>query len=163
MAADRGSVGKLNINFKEKNGLKKAENNNFPRKENSKDLLKVCPEREFNKYLLVNKDKKVSVQRKTFKPSECQALKQVKDFLPMMKQAQEELSNTDHNMESIDEDGPCINMDIQLVELGSENTSSDSDCGEETDSDIDLGEITETNLVLKKPEKIKKPMIEDIT
>ena len=81
----------------------------------------------------------------------------------MMKQAQEELSNTDHNIESIDEDGPCINMDIQLVELGSENTSSDSDCGEETDSDIDLGEITETNLVLKKPEKIKKPMIEDIT
>ena len=28
----------------------------------------------------------------------------------MMKHAQEELSNTDHNIESIDEDGPCINM-----------------------------------------------------
>jgi hypothetical protein len=27
-----------------------------------------------------------------------------------MKQAQEELSNTDHNIENIDEDGPCINM-----------------------------------------------------
>ena len=45
MAADRGGVEKLNINFKEKNVLDKTENNNSARKENSKDLLKVCPER----------------------------------------------------------------------------------------------------------------------
>ncbi|CAB3983216.1 Hypothetical predicted protein [Paramuricea clavata] len=79
-----------------------------------------------------------------------------------MKQAQEELSSGEHNIENVDEDGPCINMDIQLVELDNEeDTSSESDCNEETD--IDLGEITETNLILKKAEKIKKPLIEDIT
>jgi hypothetical protein len=49
------------------------------------------------------------------------------------------------------------------VELASEDTSSGSDCNEETDSDIDFGEITETNLILKKTEKVKKPVIEDIT
>ena len=53
--------------------------------------------------------------------------------------------------------------DIQLVELENEATSSDSDCSEETDSDFDLGEVTETNMMLKKPDKIKKPLIEDIT
>ena len=42
------------------------------------------------------------------------ALSQVKDFLPLMKKAQEELSNTDHNMENIDEDEPCISMVIIL-------------------------------------------------
>jgi hypothetical protein len=30
----------------------------------------------------------------------------------MMKQAQEELSSGDHNIENVDEDGPCINMVI---------------------------------------------------
>jgi hypothetical protein len=49
------------------------------------------------------------------------------------------------------------------VELENEATSSDSDCSEETDSDFDLGEVTETNMMLKKPDKIKKPLIEDIT
>ena len=33
----------------------------------------------------------------------------------MMKQAQEELSRTaDHNIENVDEDGPCINMVIYM-------------------------------------------------
>ena len=50
-----------------------------------------------------------------------------------------------------------------MVELDNEDSSSESDCSEEFDSDIDLSEINENNLVLKKPEKIKKPLIEDIT
>jgi hypothetical protein len=48
------------------------------------------------------------------------------------------------------------------VELDNDDdTSSESDCSQDTD--IDLGEITETNLMLTKAEKIKKPLIEDIT
>ena len=50
-----------------------------------------------------------------------------------------------------------------MVELDDGDSLSDNDCKEEFDSDIDLDEVNENNLVLKKPEKIKKPLIEDIT
>jgi hypothetical protein len=55
MAAGKASVDNLKTNFKEKNSLKRVENNNFARKENCKDLLKVCPERGMYSLLGISK------------------------------------------------------------------------------------------------------------
>ncbi|XP_028398294.1 uncharacterized protein LOC114521919 [Dendronephthya gigantea] len=160
MAAAASSGEKLQNCSNEKNGSKKSPNNNFERKENCKDLLKVCPERGLDKYLL-EKNKQINAQRKTYKPSACPVLQQVKDFLPIMKQAQEELSLEDHGtIEDVEDGEPCINMDLQLVEL--DDTSSDSYSSDEN-IDTNVGEINENNLMLKKTDKIKKPLIEDIT
>ena len=49
-----------------------------------------------------------------------------------------------------------------MVELENNDSSSESE-GEDDESDGNIGEVTENNLVLKKAEKNKKPLIEDIT
>ncbi|XP_046839670.1 uncharacterized protein LOC124433875 [Xenia sp. Carnegie-2017] len=138
------------------------ENNNNNQKESCKELLKVNPKREFERYFL-KKDFNFNGERKTYKLGACEALKQVKDFLPKMKEAQEKLSSSVYNIEDVKEDESFINMDIQFVQLPNVDSSS-SESEEETElGDSRTVEVTEDNIILSKNCESKRVLIEDIT
>lgn len=132
-----------------------------------------------NSKLLITRKSKVEnrIHSQICKPSS--VLSRVKDFLPIMKEAElaleQELqvkSPTELDIESIDDDGPFIEMNLALVETQSDSSEESSEENDEDfcrDSDgiatheIDGGHVTEENFVITKPVKGHvKPVIEEV-
>ncbi|XP_052780408.1 NOP protein chaperone 1-like [Mya arenaria] len=142
----------------------------------SKDLLQITPVPE-NSSLLINKNiHKLEDLRKNFKAAPSSVLGQVRNFLPKLATANQELEermkadpNFTPDIEQLDdEEDQHIEMDLALVEQAfSEDSSSDSesseDGSEDSDKDIRIGPVTVHNIRLpNQPVKVGRTLVETL-
>lgn len=147
----------------------------------SDELLRLSFKPENSKLLITRESKaKSKVPSKIYKVEAPSVLNRVKDFLPRMKEAEQQLekelnekSPCELDIEYVDDSAPYIEMSLALMETegdSGEDSSEESDDSCTRDSDevqtheIDCGHVTEENFVITKPIKGHvKPVIEEMT
>merc|ERR1712180_169789 len=129
----------------------------------SKDLLYVNPNK-INKELLINNNNnnKISTisssKPKTFKMPTSSVLDRVRNFLPELASANQQLSDISPeekenlNIENVDNDAKVIEMNISMVDPD----LLLSDCDEDDDSDSDSEDEKEVKTI---DEKVKTPLV----
>ncbi|XP_045164652.2 NOP protein chaperone 1-like [Mercenaria mercenaria] len=138
---------------------------------NSKVLMDINPDARDTK-LIVNKDiRTLEDLRKNFNPVQSSVLSQVRDFLPKLATANEDLqrrleADPDYSadIEQLDDaEAPHIEMNLALMEAeySSDDDSVDSDTSSDDSSDDNnddsmCGEVNENNIKMPKEGVINK-------